>query len=224
MHSTLSTTLLYWQYCNEGSASVARCCNDSHHTLWTGHRSCVWMASRLSPSRFSVAYPQGSVLGPVKFISHTEDVGSVFNQHGVMDWRSHLYADDKQAYVDMPPQDIATACNSIHDISSWCSSRRLQLNSEKNWTDLVRLKTHTSECQPRRPDAATWFHHHRTCQSLVWPQCVARWRTFYEAAYLQGRLHLLLSAMAAAPAAMLTRPRNNSAVSFSVYHVTCRLL
>ena len=78
---------------------------------------------------------QGSVLGRVKFISCTEDVGSVFNKHGV---RHHLYADDKQAYVDVPPQDIATArsvlMNCIHDIS-WCSSRRLQLNGEK--TELI---------------------------------------------------------------------------------------
>jgi len=53
--------------------------------------------------------------------------------------RHHLYADDKQAYVDVPPQDIATArsvlTNCIHDINSWCSSRRLQLNGEK--TELI---------------------------------------------------------------------------------------
>ena len=62
--------------------------------------------------------------------------GSVFNQHGV---RHHLYADDKQAYIDVPPQDIATArsilTNCIHDITNWCSSRRLQLNNAK--TELI---------------------------------------------------------------------------------------
>ena len=58
------------------------------------------------PIPVQCSVPQGSVLGPVKFISYTEDVGSVFNKHEV---RHHLYADDKQAYVDVPPQDIATA-------------------------------------------------------------------------------------------------------------------
>ena len=88
------------------------------------------------PILIQCSVPRGSVLGPVKFISYTEDVGSVFNQQGV---RHHLYADDRQAYVDVPPQDIATAwsvlMNCIHDISSWCSSRRLQLNGEK--TELI---------------------------------------------------------------------------------------
>jgi len=84
------------------------------------------------PIPVQCSVPQGSVLGPVKFISYTEDVGSVCNQHGV---RHHLYADDKQAYIDVPPQDIATArsilTNCIHDITNWCSSRRLQLNGAK---------------------------------------------------------------------------------------------
>ena len=69
-------------------------------------------------------------------IRKTEDVGSVFNQHGV---RHHLYADDKQVYIDVPLQDIATArsilTNCIHDITNWCSSRRLQLNGAK--TELI---------------------------------------------------------------------------------------
>ena len=126
------------------------------------------------PISVQCSVSQGSVLRLVKFISCMEDVGSVFNQHRV---RHHLFADNKQAYVDVPPRDIVTArsvlMNCIHDINSWCSSRRLQLNGEK--TELIWFGSrHTSERQLRRPDAATWFHRHRTCHSCVRPRCAAR--------------------------------------------------
>jgi len=43
--------------------------------------------------------PQGSVLGPITFISYTKDVSTLFHRHQI---RYHLYADDKQAYTDIP--------------------------------------------------------------------------------------------------------------------------
>jgi len=54
----------------------------------------------------SCSIPQGSSAGPVEFIAYTEDVSEVFNCHGV---QHHLYADDKQAYVDTPVSDVPTA-------------------------------------------------------------------------------------------------------------------
>ena len=76
------------------------------------------------PVAVDCSVPQGSVLGPVKFISYIEDVTSVFKKHGV---RYHLYADDKQGYVDVPISDIAAARTTLQDcvsdVSSWCSSR-----------------------------------------------------------------------------------------------------
>ena len=57
-------------------------------------------------------------------------------KHGV---RHHLYADDKQAYLDVYVQDIdkarSTLQDCIADVRSWCSSRRLQLNTDK--TELI---------------------------------------------------------------------------------------
>ena len=90
--------------------------------------------SSLIPLTCSV--PQGSVLGPILFISYTDDVPSVFQRHQV---NYHLYADDKQAYVSVPVSDVSRARTAlqhcISDISSWCPSRRLQLNATK--TELI---------------------------------------------------------------------------------------
>ena len=54
----------------------------------------------------SCSVPQGSSVGPVEFIADTEDVSEVFNRHGV---QHHLYADDKQAYVNTPVSDVHAA-------------------------------------------------------------------------------------------------------------------
>ena len=86
----------------------------------------------LLPINVNCSVPQGSVFGPVQFITYTEDVFAVFEKHEV---RHHLYADDKQAYFDMYVQDInkarSTLQDCIADVRSWCSSRRLQLNTDK---------------------------------------------------------------------------------------------
>ena len=52
---------------------------------------------KTQPINVNCSVPQGSVFGPVEFIAYTEDVTTVFSKHRV---RHHLYADDKQAYVD----------------------------------------------------------------------------------------------------------------------------
>ena len=95
------------------------------------------------PVAVDCSVPQGSVLGVVKFVSYTEDVTTVFKKPGV---RHHLYADDKQGYVDAPISNIATARTTLHycisEVSSWCSSRHLQLNTGKpNLSGLARDKS-----------------------------------------------------------------------------------
>jgi len=157
------------------------------------------------PISVQCSVSQGSVLRLVKFISCMEDVGSVFNQHRV---RHHLFADNKQAYVDVPPRDIVTArsvlMNCIHDINSWCSSRRLQLNGEK--TELI------------------WFGSRHTLQNVNYKDPTLQLgSTVIEPARVLcdlglllddelsmkqhitkvASMHLLLSATAAAPAEML---------------------
>jgi len=43
------------------------------------------------PINVNCSVPQGSMFGPVEFITYIEDVVTVFKKHGV---RHHLYADD----------------------------------------------------------------------------------------------------------------------------------
>jgi len=70
--------------------------------------------------------------GPSALHSYTEDVTSIFDSHQV----NHLlYADDKQAYVSVRVYNVSLARQTlehcISDITSWCASRRLQLNAAK---------------------------------------------------------------------------------------------
>ena len=82
------------------------------------------------PVNCSVA--QGSVFGPVVFISYTEDVVDLMDRHGV---RSHMYADDTQFYDSCRPSDFdllrARLSHCASDTDLWCKSRRLQLNDNK---------------------------------------------------------------------------------------------
>ena len=88
------------------------------------------------PISVTCSVPQGSVLGPMLFISYTDDVTLIFDSHQV---NHHLYADDKQAYVSVPVNNVSLARQilerCVSDITSWCASRRLQLNAAK--TELI---------------------------------------------------------------------------------------
>jgi len=76
--------------------------------------------------------PQGSVLGPLEFISYTKDVIDFFTRNRVC---HHLFADDKQLYRTGKISEIDTIrhqlCCCVTKIRDWCSSRRLQLNALK---------------------------------------------------------------------------------------------
>ena len=68
-----------------------------------------------------------------QFISYTEDVSTLFQRHQI---RYYLYADDKQAYTDVPVEDVSSARrvlrDCISDVANWCSSRRFQLSASKS--------------------------------------------------------------------------------------------
>ena len=91
---------------------------------------------RSAPGAVNCSMPQGSSLGPLGFISYTDDVVVVFDHNDV---RHHLFADDKQVYTSTKIADIDDArqrlASSIAGVREWCASRRLQLNAGK--TELV---------------------------------------------------------------------------------------
>ena len=86
--------------------------------------------------------PQGSVLGPIKFISYTEDVIRIFSNNRVS---HHLFADDKQAYASTSLNGVDLVRHRLRDcvteVGSWCASRRLQLNATK--TELAWFGKHS---------------------------------------------------------------------------------
>ena len=97
--------------------------------------------------------PQGSVFGPLGFISYTEDIVNVTEQHKVS---SHLYADDTQLYATTEPDDVSSvrrqlgACTA--DVAQWCASRRLQLNADK--TDAVWIASRASLNKVKSQDSS----------------------------------------------------------------------
>jgi len=98
------------------------------------------------PIAVNFSVPQGPVLGPTKFGSYMEDISIVFYRHQV---RYHLYVDDKEAFIDVPVENVGLARrvleNYISDVANWCSSRRLHLNvkTEPKKTNRERLITAT---------------------------------------------------------------------------------
>jgi hypothetical protein len=92
--------------------------------------------SKSDPRLVYCSVPQGSVLGPVKFIAYTEDAVKLFDHHKV---NHHMYADDKQMYLHAESGSEAAVLERLaacfSDLSGWCASRRLQLNASK--TELI---------------------------------------------------------------------------------------
>ena len=95
-------------------------------------QSFFYDGQQTSSFEVDCSVPQGSVLGPVEFVAYTEDITDVIDKHHV---QSHFYADDTQIYDSCRPNDISDVrtrlSNCATEISSWCASRRLQLNAEK---------------------------------------------------------------------------------------------
>ena len=88
--------------------------------------------TRSSALMVECSVPQGSVLGPLEFISYTEDIVKVFQRNHV---RHHLFADDKQLYRSGKIPEIDSIRDQLRrciiEIRDWCASRRLQLNALK---------------------------------------------------------------------------------------------
>ena len=96
--------------------------------------------------------PQGSVLGPLKFVAYTDDIAdTVERRHGVS---LHQYADDKQLLATAKPKHAAhlrqQLCDCVLDVKQWCASRRLQLNADK--TEAIWIGSRAAINKPQSPD------------------------------------------------------------------------
>ena len=76
--------------------------------------------------------PQGLSLGPKIFITYTEEIDEMFQNHK---FNHHCFADDTQAYVDVPQSQVGAVASRIQncpeDVANWSGARRLQLNPGK---------------------------------------------------------------------------------------------
>jgi len=76
--------------------------------------------------------PQGSVFGPILFLSYTADLLQLVKRHQLI---PHAYVDDTQIYGFCRPADSAELCQKVSvcvdEVSAWMASNRLQLNHAK---------------------------------------------------------------------------------------------
>ena len=76
--------------------------------------------------------PWGSVLRPVKCAAYTEDIVDVVDRRPM---QLHLDADDTQLNDRCRLDDVSRVrsqtSSCVADVSQWCESRRLQLNTDK---------------------------------------------------------------------------------------------
>ena len=119
-----------------------RFCVEDRALKWFESYLCDWNQTyqvkdqQSRPRKVDCGVPQGSVLGPQKFIAYTEDLAQLIDEHCS---NHHMYADDtqmiEQTTIPGIPGTILKLQSCIEATQEWCKSRRLQLNPAK--TELI---------------------------------------------------------------------------------------
>ena len=115
------------------------------------HRSFMLATATHLHPRFYMAFPQGSVLGPVLYVLYTSDVARLVEALGL---GAHLYADDTQLHGHCPPANsfelASRFLRAIYSIHEWMSSNRLSLSLSQHRQDTIHLAWHKAQsCQER---------------------------------------------------------------------------
>ena len=88
--------------------------------------------ARSEPMDMEWGVPQGSIVGPILFITYTAPVEDIIRAHGLS---CVMYADDTQLYITMKFLDRASTVKKIedciHDIKAWMVINFLMLNDSK---------------------------------------------------------------------------------------------
>jgi len=125
---------------NDRSSLIADiCCEMVATTVSTGSsylnkRSQIFQVSsdQSGPHTLNCSVPQGSVLGPLMFISYREDLADLISSHQL---KYHEFLDDTQLVgrTEIPkvPSTIDSLQRCTADVGDWYASRRLKLNEDK---------------------------------------------------------------------------------------------
>ena len=140
--------------------------------------------STSSPVKLTCSVPHGSRIGPQEFSIYTENIVGVINNFII---NHHLYADDLQLLAHMSLEAVSNYWLQLEicvgRLRDWCSSRRLQLNPEKNRSDMVRFEVQPCETRAFGHEFEPWCGHCQPSRICARPRSHSGQRTVHAATH-----------------------------------------